>query len=200
MPNRTRRLVLASASPYRRQVLSQLRRPFETFAPHVDESPIAGETARQLVMRLAKTKAEAARNAFPDALVIGSDQAAVREHTILGKPGSHARAAEQLRAAAGNTVHFLTGLCLLDTADGQAQTDVIECEVLFRRLSAAQIEHYLQTDRPYDAAGSFKSEGYGAALLERIRCDDPHALIGLPLMRLTHMLNAAGVDVLTPAS
>lgn len=200
MPNSTRRLVLASTSPYRQHVLRQLRHPFETFAPHVDESPLAGETARELVLRLAKAKAEAARSTFPDALVIGSDQVAVHGHTILGKPGTHTRATEQLRAVAGNTVHFLTGLCLLDTANEQAQADVIDCEVLFRQLSPAQIEHYLQTDRPYDTAGSFKSEGYGAALLEHIRCDDPNALIGLPLMRLTRMLSAAGMDVLMPAS
>ena len=199
MPNSTRQLVLASTSPYRQHVLRQLRHPFETFAPRVDESPMAGETARELTLRLAKAKAQAARTTFPDALVIGSDQVAVHGHTILGKPGTHARATEQLRAVAGNTVHFLTGF-LLDTANGQTQTEVIDCEVLFRRLNPAQIEHYLQTDQPYDTAGSFKSEGYGAALLEYIRCDDPNALIGLPLICLTRMLSVAGTDVLAPAS
>ena len=192
-----RRIVLASTSPYRRELMERLGLPFEAAAPRVEESPIAGEHPAALVRRLAESKARAVAAVFPNALIVGSDQVAVLDGERLGKPGTHEAAVKQLTRASGRPVEFLTGLCLLDAASGTASVDLVPSRVVFRVLGAAQIERYLERERPYDAAGSFKSEGLGIALFERIEGEDPTALVGLPLIRLTAMLAEAGVDVLT---
>lgn len=191
-----RRLVLASTSRYRRELLARLGLPFTTRAPDCDETPLPGEAPTALVERLARAKAASVAAREPHALVIGSDQVAVLDGAILGKPGDHPRAVAQLAAAAGRRVEFLTGLCLHDGVSGRVQCDVVPYAVEFRALTAAQIEAYLRHEQPYDCAGSFKSEGLGIALFERLDGDDPNALIGLPLIRLVRMLEAAGVTVL----
>ena len=191
-----RRLILASTSPFRRELLARLALPFTAQAPDTDETRQPAESAPALVARLARAKAEAVAMREPNALLIGSDQAAVLDNDILGKPGDHANALAQLRRASGRTVSFHTGLCLLDSASGQCQVAVETFRVVFRTLSETQIEHYLRREQPYGCAGSFKSEGLGIALFERLEGDDPTGLIGLPLIRLTRMLEAAGVAVL----
>ncbi len=191
-----RRLILASTSPFRRELLARLGLPFTVQAPAVDETALPGETAPALAARLAEWKAQALADAAPAALIIGSDQAAVLDGQIIGKPGDHRRAVEQLQRASGRTVTFYTGLCLLDSASGSSQTVVEEFRVVFRPLSAPMIEAYLRREQPYQCAGSFKSEGLGVALFERLQGDDPTALIGLPLIRLTRLLEAAGIAVL----
>lgn len=189
-------IVLASTSPYRKLLLQRLGLPFETAAPDVEEQPQPGESAEALVTRLSVAKARAVAQRYPDALIIGSDQAAVLGTQILGKPGDHARAAAQLQAASGKAVTFLTGLCVLNSASGRQTVAVIPYTVFFRPLSDAQIEHYLRHERPYDCAGSFKSEGLGISLFERMAGDDPTSLIGLPLIELTSMLASHGRAVL----
>jgi MAF protein len=191
-----RPLVLASTSRYRKELLQRLGLPFETASPAADETPLAGETPEQLVRRLAEAKARAVAKRFPDALIIGSDQVAVAEGVILGKPGTHSVAKEQLCAVSGKRVSFLTGLCLLNAGTGRAQVEVVPFDVCFRKLTEAQIEAYLRKEQPYDCAGSFKSEGLGITLFEKLEGDDPNALVGLPLIRLIAMLDAEGVDVL----
>jgi len=189
-------LVLGSTSPYRRELLARLGLAFEVDAPDVDEHVLPGEAPDALVRRLAEAKARAVAARHPGALVIGSDQVAVLDGVILGKPGDHARAMQQLRAASGKTVLFQTGLCLFDDRNGSAQVDVVPFRVVFRTLSDAQIENYLRRERPYNCAGSFKSEGLGISLFQRLEGDDPNALIGLPLIRLVDMLAEAGVHLL----
>ena len=191
-----RRLILASTSPFRRELLTRLGLPFAVQAPDVDETGQPGETAPALVARLAEAKAAAVARQQPAALIIGSDQAAVLDGAIIGKPGDHQQAVAQLQRASGRTVVFYTGLCLLDSASGQRQIAVEEFRVVFRALTPAMIEAYLQREQPYQCAGSFKSEGLGIALFERLEGADPTSLIGLPLIRLTRMLEAAGVMVL----
>ena len=191
-----RRLILASTSPFRRKLLARLGLPFTVRAPEVDETRQPGEEAPALVARLAEWKAQAIARQEPAALVIGSDQAAVLAGEIVGKPGDHERAVAQLRRASGRTVTFYTGLCLLDSASNQRQVTVEVFQVAFRQLTAEMIEGYLRREQPYQCAGSFKSEGLGIALFERLEGDDPTSLIGLPLIRLTRMLEAAGVAVL----
>lgn len=192
----SRRLILASTSPFRRELLMRLGLPFTIQAPEVDETGLPDEEAPALVMRLAERKARAIAQSAPAALIIGSDQAAVLDGDIIGKPGDHRRAVAQLQRASGRTVIFYTGLCLLDSASGQCQVAVEEFRVVFRPLTATMIEAYLQREQPYQCAGSFKSEGLGIALFERLEGDDPTSLIGLPLIRLTRMLEAAGAAVL----
>ena len=189
-------LVLASTSPFRKALLERLGLPFATARPETDETRHSGETAQELVGRLSEEKARAVIGQFPNALIIGSDQVAVLGEDILGKPGTHERAVEQLSAAAGKEVLFLTGLCLLNAQTGETQVEVVPFSVKFRPLNATQIEHYLRREQPYNCAGSFKSEGLGIALFERMTGDDPNTLIGLPLIRLIAMLNNEGVDVL----
>ena len=191
-----RRLILASTSPFRRELLARLGLPFSTQAPDADESRQLGEDAPALVARLAELKARAVARHEPAALIIGSDQAAALESEIIGKPGDYERAAAQLQRASGRTVTFYTGLCLLDSASGQCQVIVEPFRVVFRLLTPAMIEGYLRREQPYHCAGSFKSEGLGIALFERLEGDDPTSLIGLPLIRLIRMLEAAGVAVL----
>ncbi len=191
-----RRLLLASASPFRRELLMRLGLPFTVQASEVDETHLPGEEAPALVVRLAEQKARAVARSAPDALIIGSDQVAVLDGSLLGKPGDHPRAVAQLQQASGRTVLFYTGLCLLDSASEQCQVAVEEFQVVFRSLTATMIETYLRREQPYQCAGSFKSEGLGIALFERLEGDDPTSLIGLPLIRLTRMLEAAGAAVL----
>jgi septum formation protein len=189
-------LVLASTSPYRRTLLERLGLPFETAAPDADESPLDNESPNALVARLSEAKARAIAPQFSDALIIGSDQVAVLDKQILGKPGNHENAVQQLRAASGRQVEFLTGLCLLNSKTQQCHVKVVPFSVTFRSLSESQIEEYLLRDKPYNCAGSFKSEGLGISLFEKMEGDDPNALIGLPLIELTTMLATEGFDVL----
>lgn len=191
------RLVLASTSTYRAALLARLGLPFTTAAPAVDEQALPGESATDLVARLAVAKACAVADRLTEAaLVIGSDQVALLDTTILGKPGTEAKACDQLAQLSGREVRFLTGLCLLNTATGDRQVEVVETPVHFRTLSHAQIRDYVRREMPLDCAGAFKSEGLGIALFERIGGDDPNALIGLPLIVLCSMLRDQGVPVL----
>jgi len=190
------KLILGSSSPFRRELLDRLGLDYECDSPEIDESRLEGETAEAMVLRLAEAKARAVAKRHPDALIIGSDQVAVLGEQILGKPGTHDKAIEQLRAASGQRVIFQTGLCLYDSRSNTAQLDRVPFAVQFRHLSDEQIEHYLQRERPYNCAGSFKSEGLGIALFERMQGEDPNALIGLPLIQLVSMLETAGVQVL----
>jgi len=189
-------LVLASTSPFRRELLARLGLPFAVSAPAIDEKALPGEDATGLVARLAEQKARAVAPLWPTALIIGSDQVAVLDGDIIGKPGDHPRAVAQLRRASGQAVTFYTGLCLLDSRSGQYQLAVEPFRVIFRTLTSEMIEAYLHREQPYQCAGSFKSEGLGIALFERLEGDDPTSLVGLPLIRLTRMLEAAGVAVL----
>lgn len=189
-------LILASTSPYRRALLERLQIPFQCVAPEVDESPQPGETAAQLAQRLASAKAEAVSRRFPDALVIGSDQVACLDGRLLGKPGGHERAREQLRASSGRTVDFFTGVALLRQEPAFRAAQTVPFQVHFRTLSDAEIEHYLARETPWDCAGSFKCEGLGIALFERLAGDDPTSLEGLPLIALCHLLKRIGHPVL----
>lgn len=189
-------LILASTSPYRKAILDKLGLPFTTRAPRIDETPRPDETPAQLVERLAASKARAIADSLDSGLVIGSDQLAVIDDRILGKPGSHDQARAQLQQVSGRAVTFLTGLALVNAASGGIQTEVVPFTVHFRQLDNQQIENYLQLEPPYDCAGSFKSEGLGIALFERLEGDDPNTLIGLPLIRLVRMLEQEGVEVL----
>jgi septum formation protein len=189
-------LVLGSTSPFRRQLLEKLGLPFDTAAPQTDESPLADETPKQLVARLAEAKARAVASQYPEALIIGSDQVAVNNGEILGKPHTHDRAMEQLRNASGKQVRFLTGLCLYNAATDHAQVEVVPFDVVFRTLTDEMIDNYLKAEQPYNCAGSFKSEAMGIALFEKLEGEDPNTLIGLPLIRLVRMLEKEGVRVI----
>ena len=189
-------LVLASTSPFRRELLQKLQLAFTTDSPDIDESRYDGETPEQLVARLAEEKAMAVAARQPDSLIIGSDQVAVIDGEILGKPGNHDKAVAQLKTASGRRVTFLTGLCLYNSATGDSQVEVVPFGVVFRELSESQIENYLQAEQPYNCAGSFRSEAMGIALFERLEGEDPNTLIGLPLIRLVRMLEAEGVRVI----
>lgn len=189
-------LILASSSPFRRELLSRLGMEFLSLSPDVDESRLPGESAEALVQRLALDKARAAAESHPDALIIGSDQVATIDGQILGKPGDHERAVEQLAQASGKRVSFLTGLCLLNSATGDSQVACEPFYVDFRELSSSQIDSYLRREQPYNCAGSFKSEGLGITLFQRLQGEDPASLIGLPLIRLVDMLLNEGIDVL----
>lgn len=188
-------IILASSSPYRRELLERLALPFECASPDIDETALPDEPPGVLVERLAETKARAVADRYPRALIIGSDQVAVLGDRVLGKPGSPERAVEQLDQCSGRTVTFYTGLCLLDTEKNVQQTGCVLFDVRFRSLNNEQIRRYLEHDQPYNSAGSFKAEGLGITLFESMHGEDPTALIGLPLIRLTTMLNEAGVDV-----
>ena len=195
-PSLSRTVVLGSTSRYRRELLSRLNLPFEVAAPDVDETPQAGEAPRELALRLALAKARAVATRHPQAVVIGSDQVADLAGQPLGKPGTHERAVEQLRRMRGQTVVFQTALAVVCQATGFEQVDLAPVKVQFRQLTDEEIETYLQLEKPYDCAGSAKSEGLGIALLDAIDNDDPTALVGLPLIRTARMLRAAGVKLL----
>ena len=190
------RLILASSSRFRRALLERLGLDFRCRSPDLDESPLPGEAASTYVCRLAEAKARAIAVTEPSALVVGADQCALLDGDLLGKPGSHARALEQLVRAQGKTVVFHTGLCLLGIEAGIERVEDVVFEVDFRELDEARLDAYLRREQPYDCAGSFKAEGLGIALFERLRGDDPTALIGLPLIRLVAMLESAGVEIL----
>jgi septum formation protein len=189
------RLILASTSPYRRELLGRLQVPFEVAAPETDESPLAGETPRQTAERLAEAKAKAVAPQFPDALIIGSDQVAYLGERRFGKPGNRENAMAQLRTMSGQSVIFHTGLCLLNAATGRVHLLGIPTEVRFRELSDADISRYLEREDALNCAGSAKSEGLGISLLQYMRGDDPNALVGLPLIALCDMLRAEGVSL-----
>jgi MAF protein len=189
-------LVLASTSPFRKAILEKLGVSFDTASPEVDESQLAGETPQQLVQRLAEAKARAVAKQFPDALIIGSDQVAVIDDHILGKPGSHDQAVAQLRQASGKTVTFHTGLCLYNSRSDHARCEVVPFRVHFRQLDDSQIENYLKKEQPYNCAGSFKSEALGIALFDKLEGDDPNTLIGLPLINLIRMLEQEGFYII----
>ena len=188
-------IVLGSSSAYRRQLLERLGLEFITASPEIDESPRLDETPENLVVRLAESKARAVAQDFPESLIIGSDQVACIKESILGKPGSRSAAITQLSAASGRKVTFLTGLCLLNTSTGISQSLCEPFHVHFRRLDSRQIERYLDHEKPFDCAGSFKSEGLGIALFERLEGNDPNALVGLPLIRLIKLLANEGVEI-----
>ena len=188
-------LILASTSTYRQGLLRKLGIPFRSLAPQTDETPLPGENAHQLVMRLAQAKAHAVAQSLDQGWVIGSDQVCVIDEQILGKPGSHERAVEQLRRLSGHAITFYTGLCLWDVASQQRQVIVEPFVVHFRELNDAQINSYLHQEHPYDCAGSFKSEALGVCLFERFEGRDPNTLVGLPLMALTDMFQTWGVSL-----
>lgn len=188
-------LVLASSSPYRCELLKRLQLPFETRAPNVDETPLPNESARDTSIRLAREKAHAVAGAYPDALIIGSDQVALLEGRQLGKPLNHDNAVRQLRAMRGKTTCFYTALTLLNGKTGNEQTEVAENLVTLRYLSDAEIEGYLLKEQPYHCAGSAKTEGLGIALISQMTGDDPNALIGLPLILLVEMLRRENVHL-----
>ena len=194
-----RKLILGSTSIYRRELLARLGLPFSIESPHVDETPLVGEAPTALAMRLALSKAQAVAARFPDAVVIGSDQVADLNGQALGKPGTHERAREQLQRMQGQDVIFHTAVAVVCAASGFAQSALAEVKVAFRPLSNAEIESYLIAEKPYDCAGSAKSEGLGIVLLSRIENDDPTALIGLPLIRTCTLLRSAGMQLLPPA-
>lgn len=195
-----RKLVLGSTSVYRLELLERLRLPFSVAAPHVDETPLPGEAPEALARRLALAKARAVAEQHPEAIVIGSDQVADLQGQPLGKPGTHERAIAQLQAMRCKTVVFQTAVAVVCKATGFEQQDLAAVQVQFRDLSDTEIEHYLQAEKPYDCAGSAKSEGLGISLLDAIDNDDPTALVGLPLIRTCRMLRAAGLNLLgTPA-
>ncbi|WP_026121402.1 Maf-like protein [Paraburkholderia kururiensis] len=196
-------LILASSSPYRRELLERLRIPFDVAVPAIDETPLPGETPEATALRLAEAKAKAVAATLPAnaprTLVIGSDQVATFDGQQIGKPGTHERALAQLQAMRGREVLFHSALCLFDSASAEAQSVDVITHVRFRRLPDAALDAYLRAETPYDVAGSAKSEGLGIALLEAIQSDDPTALIGLPLIALARMLLAAGYPLLEAA-
>ena len=191
----TPKLILASTSAYRRELLARLQIPFEIATPDVDESALAGESPVATAERLAEAKARAVGACFPNALIIGSDQVAYNANGRFGKPGTRDKAAEQLRAMSGSSIIFHTGLCLLNTATGTVQLRGIPVEVGFRTLSEAEILRYLDREDALNCAGSAKSEGLGISLMRYFHGDDPNALIGLPLIALCDMLRAEGVEL-----
>jgi septum formation protein len=190
-----RPLVLASTSPYRRELLARLGLPFDIAKPGVDEQRHPDETPEAMVRRLAAEKAAAVAAELPQGLVIGSDQCAVLDGKVLGKPGDRTNAIAQLTAASGRIVRFLTAVCVRDAATGIERQALDETVVTFRRLHDAEIQRYVERERPLDCAGSFKSEGLGITLFERIENRDPTALVGLPLIALARLLRDAGLHL-----
>lgn len=189
-------IILASGSQYRAELLRKLPLDFIGCGSDVDETPLPGESAPQLAIRLSQAKAEAIGAMYPNRLIIGSDQVAVCGDRLLGKPGDREQAIRQLKAQSGQTVRFYTGICVLNSADGHCLSDIDICSVHFRTLADQQIERYVDLEQPFDCAGSFKSEGLGIALFSRIEGDDPNALIGLPLIKLIDLLARFGVAVI----
>ena len=190
-------IVLGSTSPFRKSILDKLNISFETDKPLVDETSLPNETAEQLVERLAILKAQVVAERWSDALVIGSDQVALFENEILGKPHTHENAVKQLTRFSGNKVTFLTGLSVIESKTGKTISLVEPFEVHFKQLSNNDIESYLLAEKPYNCAGSFKSEALGICLFEKLVGEDPNTLIGLPLIKLVDMFKQFGFDVLT---
>lgn len=194
------RLILGSSSPYRKELLSRLRIPFEVMLPDIDETPLPDEAPEATAVRLAREKALAIIRKAPGSLVIGSDQVATMDGLQIGKPGSHARALDQLRMMRNRRVVFHTALCLVDGRhNNSVQLENVKTFVTFRDLPDQELDAYLRIEQPYDCAGSAKNEGLGIALVERLESTDPTALTGLPLIALTTMLRRAGVSFFVDA-
>lgn len=189
-------LILGSSSPFRKAILDKLNLDYQTASPDIDETPHGDEEPQDYVARLAEAKARRLKTDYPDALIIGSDQTAVINGQIIGKPGDHATAVQQLGDASGQKITFYTGLCLLNTATDRVQVETVPFHVHFRQLTDQMIENYLQLEKPYNCAGSFKSEGAGIALFERLEGEDPNTLIGMPLIRLIRMLENENMRVI----
>lgn len=188
------KLVLASSSPFRRELLKRLMIPFDVVSPDIDEAPMHGEIATELVLRLSVEKAQAVAADRADALIIGSDQVAVHEgDEIIGKPEDHAHAVRQLTASSGKTITLYTGVALVNSASGRIQKDVVPYTVRFKEITEQEIESYLHKEKPYGCSGSLRADGLGIALLDKFIGDDPTALIGLPLIRLVAMLQEEGM-------
>lgn len=197
MKLRNMQLILASTSPYRKELLSRLHIPFQTARPDADETPLPGEAPEAIALRLAALKAESLAKIYPDAVIIGSDQVATLDDIVpIGKPGTPDKAKEQLRAASGQTAIFYTGLCVFSSATGRKDAIVDRYEIQFRTLTDTEIERYIELEQPLDCAGSFKSEGLGSALFARHQGADPTSLIGLPLIALCNLLQKHGIIVL----
>lgn len=190
-------IILASASPYKKMLIDRLGISFSCCAPDIDENPVSGESATALAQRLAEEKAQRIAHRFPQSVVIGADQVAAMDGEILGKPGTHQRAAAQLKAQSGRTVLFHSGISLARYTEGklEQQSRVNSTEVHFRQLSDQQIEHYLNIDKPYDCAGSFKAEALGISLFSSVNSNDPSSLIGLPLIDLCSMLAEWNINI-----
>jgi len=191
-----RNLILASSSPFRRQILDKLQIEYSCISPDIDESALDNESPEALVARLAEANSQKIAQTEASSLIIGSDQVAVLGNEILGKPHTHENAVAQLKKLSGHTVTFLTGLSLVNSETGQAQTEVVPFKVVFRNLTEEMIENYLKAETPYNCAGSFKSEALGIVLFEKLEGEDPNTLIGLPLIRLVRMLENEGLNVL----
>ena len=189
------KIVLGSSSPFRKMLLERLMLNFETDSPEIDETAKPDETPQQLVERLAIEKAQAVATRHTNSLIIGSDQVAVHGDEIVGKPHDHQHAVEQLKSASGNIITLYTGLALYNSETQHLQSEVVPYTVHFRELTEQMIENYLRKEQPYNCSGSVRSEGLGIALLTRYEGDDPNALIGLPLIRLIHMLENEQVDL-----
>ncbi|MDD1619939.1 MAG: Maf family nucleotide pyrophosphatase [Methylococcaceae bacterium] len=189
-------IILASASQYRAELLRKLHLDFISCGSNVDETPLPGESPELLAKRLSQAKAEALSAMYPNHLIVGSDQVAVCGNELLSKPGDRTQAIRQLKMQSGQTVRFYTGICVLNSATGHYLNDIDICSVHFKTLSDSQIERYVDLEKPFDCAGSFKSEGLGIALFSRIEGDDPNALVGLPLIKLTGLLARFGIDVI----
>ena len=190
------KIVLASTSPFRRELLTRLGLPFEIADPAVDEASKPGEMPEATALRLSEEKARAVASRFPDSLIIGSDQVACLDGQIFGKPGNHENAVRQLQTMRGRSVNFFTGLCLLNARTGVAHIRGVPTLVTFRDLSDAEIENYLRKEQPYNCAGSAKSEGLGIAVIARMEGEDPNALIGLPLIALCDLFKAECINIL----
>jgi MAF protein len=192
-------LILGSSSPYRAELLNKLHLQFSQVSPNIDESRHKHESPAALVLRLAEVKAREIAKTHTDALIVGSDQVAVIDDQILGKPGNFDNAVAQLNKASGRAVTFLTGLALYNAKTDHIQCHVETFSVHFRALTQSQIEHYVQVEKPFNCAGSFKSEGFGISLFSKLEGDDPNSLIGLPLIKLIMMLENEGIDILQPS-
>ena len=189
-------LILASSSPYSRELLTHLQIPFLCVSPEVDETPLADELPQETALRLAQAKARKIGATHTDALIIGCDQVATLDNQQLGKPLTHENATRQLRLMRGREVTFHSALCLYNASTQNMQAEVVPYIVKFRNLTDAQIESYLTKEQPYHCAGSAKSEGLGIAIIEKMTGDDPNALIGLPLIELVNMLHHEGVAII----
>lgn len=189
-------IILASSSIYRQELLSRLQIPFTTCSPNIDESPMSGESIPELVLRLSREKAQAASKTYPQAICIGSDEVAAQGKVLLGKPMDHDAARAQLTQMRGQKVYFYTGVCVYSSFMNHTDCRLATSTVKFRQLSPQMIENYLNKEKPYFSAGSFKSETLGSALIERFEGEDPTAIIGLPLIMLCDMLRAVGVEVI----
>lgn len=188
-------LILASGSKYRKMLLERLCNSFQCLPPDIDESAFPGESPGDLVLRLARQKASAIASLHPGAIVIGSDQLAVFENQVIGKPGSHAAAFRQLQRFSGQVIDFLTAVSVRCEQSGFSEQHLDITQVFFRPLHSDEIERYLQQEKPYDCAGAFKAESLGIVLFEKIISEDPTALIGLPLIRTSAMLRDAGLKL-----